>query len=82
MMKARKDEDVVEDWEEEVRKEEAEQTKVACGDSKPNAQAVELSTSDLEEPDQSPGGEVNEFVAHEVVGCNEEEHDGSEFQET
>jgi len=82
MMKARKDEDVVEDWEEEVRKEEAEQTKVACGDSKPNAQAVELPTSDLEEPDQSPGGEVNEFVAHEVVGCNEEEHDGSEFQET
>ena len=80
MMKVKKDEDVVEDWEEEVRKEEAERIKNSgeIGES----QEVNSPIGGFHVAEELEDPESNDVMAHELSTSSGVEPDGNELQRT
>lgn len=78
-MKAMKDEDVVEDWEEEVRKEEAEQNMVEEQRGEPQEEHPQTRDSELAKV--SGESQDDYIMGHEVFTSDGTEHDGNELHE-
>ncbi len=76
MMKAKQNEDVVEDWEEEVRKEEAETHKSEGKSGEPPL--VNLQPENFEVDEKPVEGEGNNIIAHNTVASNETQYDANE----